>query len=626
MRDLHSVLVPSPCWFTFFAPHGAAWADVCETVARALETRNQSAVCGGVVTRGRHLDPRSGAAIPSGLVDPDIFGVAGDLPGIIVLPQPLVHPAFRKELARRSGLTEDEIRAVARFDTCLEAGQVVNRDRIARSEIDPDVLFENGGAKAIRALLERLGLSDDGIVDQVVVIPPLQRPLVQTDAGVLLPGPIGAAYADVLDALDHFSCVQPSMLSSLQMEAWEGVQDAFDRLCETAAGTAKAESISIDQRWLSDAARMWSESTSGIVGSPDQVLDSLRSALCPSLPPAPLVGADGSVDPLTPVGCFFIDDHALLIQLPYAILRFDLPAGTPRWIVRSTMASVMQVLPRSYSSIPHALVVLRCDVLPSVHLLNLDSGQWVSGWNGVSPPAFPMAPYKSNQWSIYDYGMRTARTFSQVGNWKSGALLSPCLKYTWIEDSLAIVRLSDGSAQLELDMLPSPEQRPQGAGEHEEEASEEDLDEILDRRLAFVARPDGFRVFHRGILSDRAQRLAEFSDSYVCAGFDGNGSRLAIGKPTEVVVYDIGEDRKLQLHQTISLAPLAEQLTLRGRFAQTAGLTLDIESSLLNGFGTVAGIRLASFTEFCQAVQRYCFDEVAPEVLVELFSVLSQPT
>lgn len=631
MNDFDTMAEDPSFWASFFVPPALNSAThLRELLARLLGSDGKPAASGGEVTNGRHIDPLTHEPATNGLLDPAIFGPDGRRPGVIVLPEPVVHPAFRAELARQTDLTEEDIRAVARFDTCLEGDAVVSRERLARSEIDYDVIHENGGAKALRALLKKRGLADDGIIDHVVVIPPVERPLQPTDAGTNLPGPMGYALEDFLDALHDASIVADSVCS-LKMEAWERVQDAFDALCATMSGTTESKIVLLDNPWLEAAARNWSEATNGIVGTPESVRNTLHSCLSPHLPSAPFGGTEA--DPLTPKACHFVGNDALVLKLPYALVCLELSSARLRWAIRSVDAGIMQVLPETYAALPHLFVVQRGDVLPSVHLLELDTGRWVMGWNDVKPPIFPMGPYKDNHWSIYDFGAMTARPMRQRGNWKGGAVLSPCLRYAWLDESRMIVRLLDEARQLEIEFLPRPARDSTGADEdtddefEDENDEDEDLDTLLDPRLTFVAMPHGFRVFHRGVLSDCAQEKVQLGDSYECACFNLHGTRLALGKAAEIIVYDLAENGEVLAEKSISLAPFINSLSLECIRARTTALTTEIESTLLCGFGTFEAIRSASRTELQDVVERISFNEVPADVIDEIFAALqaSQP-
>lgn len=621
MRDFDTMAQHPSFWASFFVPPSTT--HLRGLLARLFGTDGKPAASGGEVTNGRHIDPLTHEPAANGLLDPALFGPDGTQPGVIVLPEPLVHPAFRADLARLTGLTEDDVRAVARFDTCLEGDVVVSRERLARSEIDYDVIHENGGAKALRALLEKRGLPDDGIIDHVVVIPPVERPLQRTDAGTNLPGPIGYAFEDLLDAL-HYANLVADTVCSMKMEAWERVQDAFDALCATISGTTKTTPVLLDDPWLEAAARNWSDATNAAVGTPESVLTSVRSCLSPRIPSAPIGGIEA--DPLTPKACYFVGDDALVLRLPYALVCLELSTARLRWAIRGVDASIMQVLPETSSPIPYLFIVQRGDVLPSVHLLHPETGIWMTDWNGVKPPSFPMGPYKDNHWSVYDFGAMTARPMRQRGNWKGGAVLSPCLRYAWVDESRMIVRLRDEVGQMEIEFLPRPPTQSTDADE-DAEFEEEDLDTLLDSRLTFVAMPHGFRVFHRGVLSDGAQETAQLGDCYECACFDSRGDRLALGKATEIVVYDLGKNGDIRGEKSISLAPFLDSLSLERIRTRAPALTTEIESNLLYGFGTFEAIRSASRTELQDVVERISFNEVPADALDEIFAALqdSQP-
>lgn len=411
------------------------------------------------------------------------------------------------------------------------------------------------------------------------------------------------------------------------MQAWERVQDSFDELCLVIAGHSVEGVVALDEYWIARTSHDWSESTGESAGSPALVKRSLEQCLVPTLPCTPLFCADGCVDALTPVACRFVNDAALLVQLPYAFLLFELPSKRLRWAVRGAPASILQIVPSLHHRVPHALVVQRRDVLPSVHLLALDSGRWLTEWQGVTPPPFPMARYNSNHWSVYDYAARTVRALRRPGNWKGGALLSPCFRYAWIEDTWTVVRLADDSIQLDLEGLPSPSSmRPENdeseSRDSVQEDLDEDLDEVLDRRLAFVALPGRFRVFHRGVLSDCAKETARIPDPYNCACFSRHGTHLAIGRVGELLIHRIEQNGQLLGSETISLATVAERLTLHKYRAQLPAMTSEIESSLLNGFGTVDAIRAAPLAALKESVARYCVDSVMAGVVEDIYNAI----
>lgn len=589
-------------WRPFFCPDEAGAAELVRSLgARLLGSDGQPpASTGEVVEIAAHRDPTR--------------------PGHIRSPEPLVHPRLRPRIAAALGLTPAQVAALARYDTCILDGELVGPDRLPTVEYD--VIADNGGGAVLRRLLIDHTGSDDLLLDHVPVLPTGERPPALSDAGEPVPGAIDRAYERFMAALAvHRRYLELRVPCVMRMSQWERAQDAFDALCAAIAGEPdpRARPFALDDDWLERRAAGLARSRGS---GPDSVAAHaahLRAALRPAPPFPPLPRHGYHVDPLTPLVCRFVGDDALLLVLPHAVVVLDATTGDLRFAVPAVTSDVLAVTG------DHAVFVARGDVLAHVHLLDLRRGVYRRDWDGLTPPVFPMAPYKSDEWCVYDYGHRIARPLPDPGNYKEGAVLGPCLRHAWIEGTARIFRLTDFLPQFDLAELPrldrppaqalwrrgeqppdidphdpavfpcSTEDVPPGDPVEAEESDDDaDEDEDVDPRVAFALAHDGFRVFWRGALHVRRVPVLRLEHPFASVALDRAGERLLVAYPGELALYPLGLDGAPGPVRRLSFTRHASAVTLAALRDRVPGLDRAVEMQLLSCFGTVDALRQAT--------------------------------
>lgn len=586
-------------WREFFTVgEDAAEAAVPAAIVRLAGADGGAAASGGEV------------AGPERLVDPAIFGADGGRPGHITSPVPLVHPRLRARVGALLGLSAAQVAAVARYDTCVVAGEFVAQERVG--ELDFEVILENGGGAALGRLLVERGRGEL-VLERVPVLPPRERPWVVGDAGEPVPGPIDRAYERLFAAIAGYrSYVEVDAPSMLLMAQWERAQDSFDALCRTIAGEEE-EPFALDDAWLQG----WAAALARSRAQPEKegrYFEVLRGALVPGPPRPPLPYHGRHVDPLTPLECRFAGPDAAMLVLPHAVAVVDLATGALRCAAPATSCEVIAVTPAG----DLAVFVARGDVLAQVHALDLRRGVYLDGWAGRTPPEFPMGPYKSEEWCVYDYGRRVARPLPGPGSYKGGAVLSPCLRYAWIDGTGRIFRVSDLLPQFELAALPRGPRPPARAlwrrgeqppgiaaedpavfplarapFEREDEGEVEEDDEDVDPRVAFALAADGFRAVWQAALYVRRAPVLRLGRPFSAVALDVAGERLMVAYPGALEIVTIDVAGRPGAPRVVSLAGLEEALTLAPLRGRVPGLTREVEAQLLAHLGTVAAIRAA---------------------------------
>lgn len=607
-------------WLSFFTVPKASAVEVIPKLAKKLVGgANTPAASGGEVTQAAHFEMRSSEPMPHGLLDASIFGPDGKRPGHVSLPEPLVHPQLRPRIAEILGFTEEDVRRVARYDTCILDGKALDPEALA-SVSDYDLILENGGAKALRRCLIERGAPGNLVLDHLLILPLAQRPLERGDGGDLIPSRVGVLYERLLRCIQIAKrYVELDAICQMIMANWENVQETFDQLCYAIAGAGAPPPapIALDDTWLERAATSWSEATAGAVGTPEAVLERTRKALIPTRPRPRFPLCSHYLDPLAPIDCRFVGESTLLLCLGYSTVAIDL--RTEALISAATVpsTSVLAVLPDGQ----HAMFVARGDVLPSVHVLDVTTGSWLLEWGDLTPPPFPLGAYKSTEWLVYDYGRRLAIPAGREGNGKAGAVLSPCNRYAWIEQDSVIVRVEDMHPQFDLMSLPlrmdTPafpyfrlSEKPHARKDDDwrvwtpsdekafeepdptEEPSDDELDDF-DQRFALALGPGAFRVFCQGSLYVRHRETLRATKPFSSVCLDSTGQRLALGRPGEVDIVTLDLDGKPVSSKTISLLPFEDTLSLRKIRGKVDGLTRDWEMDLLARFGTASVIREA---------------------------------
>lgn len=589
-------------WRDFFCPDDAGAAELVHRLgARLLGSDGEPpASAGEVVDIAAHRDPAR--------------------PGHVTSPEPLVHPRLRDRIAAALGLTPAQVAAVARYDTCILDGEFVGPDRLPT--VDYDIIADNGGGAALRRLLiDRTG-SDDLLLDHVPLLPTTERPPALSDAGELVPGALDRAYERLLAALAvHRRYLELRVPCMMRMAQWERAQDAFDALCAAIAGEPdpRARPFAMDDDWLERRAADLAHSRGSGPDSVPAYCSHLHAALHPAPPSPPLPRHGYHVDPLTPLVCRFVGDDGLLLVLPHAVVLLDATTGDLRFAVPAVTSDVLAVTG------DHAVFVARGDLLAQVHVLDLRRGVYRSDWDGLAPPVFPMAPYKSDEWCVYDYGHRLARPLPDPGNYKGGAVLGLCLRHAWIEGTARIFRLTDFLPQFDLDDLPRPgpppplalwrrgeqppdidphdptvfpfaaEAAPPGEPDDaEEEAYESDDEEDDDPRLAFALAHDGFRVFWRGALHVRRVPVLRLEHPFASVALDRAGERLLVAYPGELALYPLGPGGAPGPARRLSFTRHADAVTLAALRGRVPGLDRAVEMQLLSRFGTVDALRRAT--------------------------------
>ncbi|MCY1054871.1 hypothetical protein [Nannocystis sp. SCPEA4] len=594
-------------WSDFFCPDEARAADV--VLALAARLRDDST---GEVREFNEM------------LDAARFGGDGTRPGHITSPVPLIHPRLREPIAAHLGLTASEVAAVARYDTCLRDGAAVPFEQLR--DLDSDEIVDTGGGAAIEhLLLARTGRADL-VLDRIPVLPPRERRPVVSDAGEPVPGPIDRAYERLLAALALYRrYVELNAPAVMRMAQWERVQDGFAALCAAVAGEPDPHALpfALDDAWLEQCAADLAHSRSEPAHAPIY-LAHLQAALRPAPPEPPLPRHGHHVDPLTPLVCRFVGEDALLLVLPHAVAVIDATSGECRFVTPAPTSDIVAVTPEG----DHAVFVARGDLLARVYALDLRRGVWLDAWDSLTPPPFPMGPYKSDAWCLYDYGRRLARPLPEAGNFKAGAVLSPCLRHAWIEGTTRIFRTTDFLPQFDCAALPRStplalalwrrgEQPPDVdghddgvyphsrqstdvAGREDDEYEDDEYDDI-DPRVAFALAADGFRVFWGGALYVRREPTLRIDHPFTSVTLDRTGERLLVAYPGELVLHSLAADGRPADARRLSLAGLAGEVTLSAFRERVPGLDRDVEMQLLAHFSTVAALRRASADELARA-------------------------
>lgn len=593
-------------WSEFFCPDEARAAEV----VRSLGARLLGSDGGPPASAGELRDPQA-------LFDPARFG-DGTRPAHITSPTPLVHPRLRAHVAELLGFTAAQVAAVARLDTCVLGGAVVEPERLR--ELDHDDIADHGGGAELRRLLVARTGRGDLVLDHVPVLPPRERPPATSDAGEPVPGAIDRAYERLLAALALYRrYLELDAPCVMRMAQWERAQDSFDSLCAAIAGEPEPHMrpFALDDAWLAQNAAALAHSRGDDEGRVAVYFDHLHAALRPAPPTPPIPRHGHHVDPLTPLACRFVGDDALLLVLPHAVLVIDAATGDLRLAAPAPTSDIVLVT----ATAGHALFVGRGDLLAHVHALDLRRGVYLDSWDSLTPPLFPMAPYKHDAWCLYDYGRRLAHPLPDPGNTKAGAVLGPCLRHAWIEGTTRIFRLADMLPQFDLAALPrmpAPpgyalwrrgEQPPEIAdddpqvfpwiapsepSEPDEPGDPDEYDDDVDLRVAFALAADGFRVFWQGALFVGRAPVLRLGRPFASVALDRAGERLLVGYPGELVVHPLAADGQPQAARRLSLARHADAVTLSALRGRVPGLTREVEMQLLAHFGTVAELRRAS--------------------------------
>lgn len=600
----------------------AAWFSAAPGERAALA----AAAGEGEVRQAAHRDAITGEIVRGGLLDEEVFaGGAAWLP----LTEPALLPSARARVAAALGLTEEDVRRIARCDTCFgEDGRPVASEDL--SGLDHEIIRERSGGKALRAALARLGAPpDDGIVDRILVIPPVERPEVVSDGGTLVPGTIGRVYERIV-GVARSRATYPFSFDAAFMAFQETLQDRLDDLDRVLRGEPLFASVPLDDAWAIDFGTSVAE---GRNQAPAAYVDWARSWHELLRPGASMWDVQHYLDPLAVQRCAFVGRDALLLVLAHAVVLWDLERAAARFIAPGTTAAIFQVAPSEKT----AWFVTRSDALPGLVALDLTTGLWLDRTDDLGP--FPFAGYKDDGWSVFDPVARTRFGSRPVDNYKGGATLSPCGKYAWIHGDSAIVRLSDLSPQAHVAAVTSraaPPARPSPEEVEEDDPIEEDEEEDDDHveedddqapeeyegdgRRAVVLTQRGFLLFLHGTLVLRGAELGapeilfEERAAHSAVALDREGRRLAIGRTGEVTLVDLDEGRRERARRSIPLGALEGELTLESVRDRVGGLTREVEAALLQRFGTRSGVAAATVEAL---VEPSLGPYLEPEVVVD---------